>query len=115
MAIVYSLKVTQMDRVPEVAGQTDVVVRVHWAYTGTENDRSASFGGQTEVHYAAGDPFTAYENLTETQVANWVLAAWSEEEGDRYRAAIADQLAKQAGPLPWPAPNAIEPPEQQPA
>lgn len=111
MPINYSLKVTQMDTVPQAEGQANVVVRVHWAYTGTDGTNSAGFGGTTDVTYTGG-PFTGYADLTEGQVAGWVLAAWSDEERDRYQNAIAAQLAAQSPPLPWtPAEEAAPEPE----
>lgn len=102
MAITYTLKVTQMDCLPQAEGQTDVVYCVHWAYTGTEGDRSAGFGGTTNLVYQQGSPFTPFDQLTETQVSEWVLEAWSADEKASREAAIASQLAIVAPPLPWP-------------
>lgn len=100
----YKLNVTQMETA-SVEGQQNVVVRVHWAYVGTEGERSAAFGGTTDLTYSGG-AFTPYADLTQEQVAAWVLAAWTPEEKTMREDAIAAQLASAAPPLPWPSETA---------
>jgi hypothetical protein len=103
MAVTYTLNVTQMDCLPQAEGQTDVVYLVHWAYVGSDGNNTAAFGGTTPVTYTAGTPFTPYADLTQEQVAGWVLAAWTPEQTQSYQTIISNQLALLSPPLPWAA------------
>lgn len=100
----YSMKITQMECLPQADGQTDVVVCAHWAYTGTEGDRSAGFGGSTTFTYTPGSPFTPFADLTEQQVIDWVLGSWSAEYKASVEETINAQLGIVAPPLPWTPP-----------
>ena len=92
------LKITQMD----CAAPDETVVVVHWAYTMTAEDgRSAGFGGTTTVTRDPDAPFTPYADLTEEQVAGWVLAMWTPEYKASIEAILTEQLATPAPPLPW--------------
>ena len=46
MAIIYTLKVTEMVCAPQASGETDVVINVGWAYLGTDGTNTGSFGGR---------------------------------------------------------------------
>lgn len=109
MATTYSMKVTQMDCLPQAEGQTDVVVCVHWAYTGVNGDKSAGFGGTTNLTYSGGS-FTPFDQLTEEQVVGWVLAAWSPEEKQRIEGAIEAQMEVVSPSIPWVQPEPMPPP-----
>lgn len=106
--ITYTLNVTQMDVAPQAEGQTDVVINVHWAYVGTDGTNSGSFGGTTPVSYQQGSPFTPYGDLTQEQVAGWVLDAWTADQTTTYQTAINDQIAVQTPPLPWTPPAIVD-------
>ena len=100
----YTLKITQLDTMSE-GGEHNVVVLAHWTYTGTGTDgtNTASFGGTTQLTYTAGNPFTAYADLTEEQVAEWVLGEWSPGEKESREAMIVrySRIARaQSLPLP---------------
>lgn len=111
MAITYTLKPTELQTVPQLDGQTNVVVCVHWAYVGEDGGRTAAFGGSTNLSIDSGTGFTPFDKLTEEQVAGWVLASWSDEETATRRAAIAEQLTVSTPTLPWaPAPSEAEAP-----
>jgi hypothetical protein len=113
MSISYSLKITQMDVEPHAEDQVNVVVCAHWAYTGTENNKSAGYGGKTYFTYTSGDPFTPYDQLTEDQVSGWVLGAWTPDQKSIYESAISASLASQAEPLPWGGKNTIANPVKE--
>lgn len=100
MAISYSMKITQMDCLPESNGQTNVVSCVHWAYTGTDGDKSAGFGGSTPVEYTGG-PFTPVSGLTEEQVCSWVIDSWSPQRKAEIEDAIATQMTVVPATIPW--------------
>lgn len=97
MAVEYTLKIQQIDCIPELDGKADVVSRVHWAYTAKDGDRTASCGGAVNIPLEDGD-FTPYSNLTEQQVIQWVLDSLPL---DRIQQSLFDQIQVQSKPLPW--------------
>lgn len=97
MAVEYTLKIQQIDCIPELDGKKDVVRCVHWAYVAKDGENTAGFGGATEVPLGDGD-FTPYADLTEDQLRTWVLAAMPVTQIEQ---ALADQMALQSKPLPW--------------
>lgn len=99
----YALKITQMDCLPQAEGQAEVVVCVHWAYTATNGAKSAAFGGNTTLTYSPGEPFTPFDQLTEEQVAGWVLGAWTPEQKSSIEDALNEQVGVVSPPLPWAA------------
>jgi len=100
MPVSYTLKVTQLDCLPQAEGQSDVVYQVHWAYTGVLGSETCGYGGKTTLTYEAGAPFTPYNELTEAQVAGWVMGAWTPEEKAHYEGIIEGQILPKT-PLPW--------------
>lgn len=97
MAISYTLKVTQLD----CTAPDDTVVVVHWAYTGTDGEASAGFGGTTSIERDQEAPFTPFDQLTEEQVAEWVLATWTPEQTQARQDEISRQLMGSTPALPW--------------
>jgi len=63
--------IEQMD-CENIAGQTNVVVKVHWKVSGSDANNNGYCQKNTSFTYAPGDPFTPYADLTETQVLGWV-------------------------------------------
>lgn len=64
-----------------VNGNSDSVCLVHWAKIAiAEDDTRTRFCGATPISSEGTTNFTAYENLTETQVIEWVKAAISTSE-----------------------------------
>lgn len=106
MSIVYTLNTTQLDCYPVGDdNKTNVVYRVHWAYIGRENDKSAGFGGTTDIPFNGTTPFTEYENLTPEQLSEWVLSQWTAEELAERQSIIAEQINSISPVLPWPNNN----------
>lgn len=102
MTTTFSLKITQIDCIPYQNDQTDVVFKVHWSYTGTnEDNRSAGYGGTTAIPHVTGESFIPYDQLTEQQVVDWVLNAWTPEQLNFYRGVIESQLNIKTAPIPW--------------
>lgn len=109
MAFTFSLKVNQMDTLPAVEGKEDVVVRAHWVYVGTDGKGVGTFGGSTEIPLAKGKDFIPFADLTEEQVAEWVIANWAPHQKATYEEAIKNQALISAPKLPW-APMSKKPP-----
>lgn len=107
MAITYTWKVSQMDAYPLYDGQTDVVFTVHWNLTGMEDSYRGYVYGTVGLTLNTGETFTPYDELTESQVINWVKQALGEELVASYEASVAEQIDIQINPpivsppLPW--------------
>ena len=118
MAINYTWSVTSMYTLPEVEGETDVVVLAQWAVSGTDGTYSETLGSNTtQFTISADDPnFTPYADLTEEQVVGWIQGVLGEDGVASYEATIAGSIDSQANPpvtpseqaLPW-APVVEEP------
>jgi hypothetical protein len=66
--------ITSMYTLPQVEGQTDVVVNALWQVTGVDGTHTASIGGNTQFTLTQGGTFTPYSQLTEAQVIGWIPA-----------------------------------------
>jgi hypothetical protein len=106
--LTYTLTPTSMVVAANQSGQQNVVINVMWEYTATDGIYIANSGpGNTQVTYTSGNPFTPYANLTEAQVAGWVLGAWTPDQTASYQKQLSDSIAAQQAaqyatpPLPW--------------
>jgi len=81
MAINYTWDVSTVD-VKEIDGNADTVFNVHWRLTGTDdaNDESATVYGTQSLDTSDLSDFTAFADLTVSDVQGWVEAAMGEEE-----------------------------------
>ncbi len=96
---------------PQADGQTDVVFNVIYNCSGVQTingtQYAASVGGSIDVAYVAGSPYTPYNQLTQTQVLDWVFASIGDEGKAANEAAVQTQIDAQANPpvvmppLPW--------------
>lgn len=72
MAINYTFKVTQLEVAPSLDGNTDVVTRVRYNYTGVDEDgNEGTFPGATPMPAPSGS-FTAFNSLTESDIISWL-------------------------------------------
>jgi len=105
----------------------DIIVQTHWECIGTDADgKSGTFSGATPFDPDQVDPeaFTAYENLTETQVLGWIHDVV--DVNPNYKSHIDGQIQQQiealARPIteireqafPWVEPQANTTPEPTP-
>ncbi len=111
MAKTYTLKPTQLDCEPGEGNRTNIVVRVHWAYTVVDGDKSAGMGGTTELAYdPQQDHFIDYVDLTEEEIVDWVLTAWSKSTLQAHKSIVDNQLLATSQTLPWTASEVLENP-----
>lgn len=107
MSVTYTWNITAMDCYPQSEGQTDVVFTVHWTLNGTDGTYNGSVYGTVSVTYVAGEPYTPYNQLTQSQVIGWVTTALGAEQVAAYESNVAAQIGAQANPpvvtpaLPW--------------
>jgi hypothetical protein len=97
--------VTSMDCYPTADNETDVVFNVHWSCNGVQDTYSASVYNTQQVTVDSSEPFTPYNQLTETQVLGWVWASGVDRAATE--AAVQQQIDNQINPpvvtppLPW--------------
>jgi hypothetical protein len=101
-----NIQIAQLDRtLPD-----SVVSTIHWTATQTDGDYTASAYGSLGV--PAKDPsdptFIPFDELTETEVKQWVLQTMGEEQVAALQANLDGQIEAQKNPvsasgLPWAA------------
>lgn len=114
MALTYTWALKSLKKA-DVDGLSGVIVQTHWTCTGTDKDGNEGvFNGATPFNPAEVDPenFTAYEDLTEEQVLNWVKGVVVGSYKEHVDAQIAKQIADKKAPavevsegaFPWSPP-----------
>jgi hypothetical protein len=69
----FTTTITQMYTLPQVEGETDVVVTAMWQVTGVDGDYTANIGGSSQFTLSPDDTgFTPYADLTQAQVIGWI-------------------------------------------
>ena len=72
MTTTFTTTIDSMYTLPQVDGETDVVVNAIWTVYGTDGQVAASIGGNTQFTLEQGGTFTPYADLTEAQVIGWI-------------------------------------------
>lgn len=110
MAINYEWNVNTVDTYPTKDSKSDVVYNVHWRLRATddENNIEDSFGsirpataevyGTQLLDVSDLSSFTAFADLTASDVQGWVEAAMGEEAVTNYKADLDAQIAEQITP-----------------
>ena len=68
----FTTTITAMYTLPQVDGETDVVVNAMWEVTGVQDTYTASIGGNSQFTITQGAGFTPYADLTQAQVIGWI-------------------------------------------
>ena len=99
MAINYTWNVSTVD-VKEIDGNADTVFNVHWRLTGTDdvNDESATVYGTQSLDTSDLSDFTAFADLTVSDVQGWVEAAMGEDEITNMKANLDATIAELVTP-----------------
>ena len=99
--------VQTMYTLPQVDGQTDVVVTVQYNVSGTDGTYTANIGLFEEYIIAQGSSFTPYADLTEAQVIAWIpesaLASAQSCVQGQIDSMINPPVSPSSQPLPWSA------------
>ena len=100
MAINYTWNVSTVD-VKEIDGKADTVSNVHWRLTGTDdtNDESATVYGTQTLDTSDLSDFTAFADLTVSDVQGWVEAAMGEEAVTNMKAGLDAQIEELVNPV----------------
>lgn len=101
---VYTWAVNAMDVYTQQDGKNQVVYNVHWTCSGVFADTTGSVYSTCSLP-APEDSFTAYADLTQDQVLNWIWANGVDKTSaeDAVNQQIRDKIAPatQTPPLPW--------------
>ena len=103
----FTTTVTQMFTLPQVEGQTDVVVNVNYLVTGVDGANTADIGFSQQFTIQQGEAFTPYAQLTQAQVVGWA----DPQTVSNMQACVQGQLnsivnppvSPSSQPLPWSA------------
>ena len=99
MAINYTWNVSTVD-VKEIDGNADTVFNVHWRLTGTDDVTNESYSVYSTIALDTSDlsNFTAFADLTASDVQGWVEAALGEDEVQAQKDAIDATIAELVTP-----------------
>ncbi len=100
MAINYTWNVSTVD-VKEIDGNADTVFNVHWRLTGTDdaNDESATVYGTQFLDTSDLSDFTAFADLTASDVQGWVEAAMGADSITEMKASLDAQIEELVNPV----------------
>jgi len=101
----FTTTITAMYTLPQVDGQTDVVVNALWQVTGVQDTYTASIGGNSQFTITQGAGFTPYADLTQAQVVGWlspesIASAQSCVQG-QIDSMITPPVSPSSQALPW--------------
>jgi len=106
MAINYTWNVSTVD-VKEIDSNADTVFNVHWRLTGTDdanndadgNPQAASVYGTQSLDTSDLSDFTAFADLTVSDVQGWVEAAMGEDKITEMKAGLDAQIDELVNPV----------------
>ena len=106
MAINYAWDVSTVDTYPTKDSNSDVVYNVHWRLTATDDTNKDSDGNNwTATSYGSQgldtddiSSFTAFADLTSSDVQGWVEAALGADEVTALKANLDAQIAEKITP-----------------
>ena len=106
MAISYTWDVSTVDTYPTKDSKSDVVHNVHWRLTATDDTNKDSEGnnwtadvyGSQAVDTSDLSSFTAFADLTASDVQGWVEAALGADEVTEMKAGLDAQIAEKITP-----------------
>jgi len=110
MTINYTWDVSTVD-VKEIDGNADTVFNVHWRLTGTDDANTVKDMSDNDVAAAATvygtigldtedlSDFTAFADLTVSDVQGWVEAAMGEEAVTNIKAGLDAQIEELVNPV----------------
>ena len=102
----FTTTINSMYTLPQVKGQTDVVVTAMYTVSGVYNQYTAEIGGSQQFTIPANDPnFTPYNQLTQAQVIGWIPASAISScqacvQG-QINSMITPPVSPTSQPLPW--------------
>ena len=106
----FTTTITAMYTLPQVDGETDVVVNAMFEVVGVDGEYTASIGGSQQFTISQGAGFTPYADLTQEQVIGWLspesIASCQACVQGQIDSMITPPVSPSSQPLPWVAPAA---------
>ena len=103
----YTWVITQLDCIPSIDGQINVVSNIHWHINATDGTNKTAVYGTQPLTFNANDAFIDYSDLTKNVVIKWVQEAMGANAIAKLQKAMDEQLEILAKPpitpakLPW--------------
>jgi hypothetical protein len=102
----FTTTINGMYTLPQVEGQTDVVVTALYTVLGVDGQYNAEIGGSQQFTIPADDPnFTPYSQLTQAQVIGWIpesaIASCQACVQGQINSMITPPVSPTSQPLPW--------------
>ena len=105
MTITYTWSVDKIEVTPTLNGLTNVISLVHWRLNATDSTTIETCFGMEPIAFDANVTFTPYEQVTESQVIEWVQNSFE----PNFANVIQQDLANRYSPvssltemnLPW--------------
>ena len=113
MAITYTWAFGPLEVAPTEDGLTNVVKTVHWRLTGVDGNFSDTVYGSEAMDTPTPQNFIDFENITESDVTEWIEAKMGTERLDSLKSSIASSINLQKNPVkvtlapPWATPVTI--------
>ena len=106
MAINYAWDVSTVDTYPTKDSNSDVVYNVHWRLTATDdanndadgNPQTAGVYGSQSLDTDSISSFTAFADLTSSDVQGWVEAALTADKVTELKSGLDAQIAEKITP-----------------
>tara|TARA_Y100000592_G_scaffold99478_2_gene175685 strand:+ start:510 stop:857 length:348 start_codon:yes stop_codon:yes gene_type:complete len=106
MAINYKWDVSTVDTYPTHNSKSDVVYNVHWQILATDdsnndskgNPQTASVYGSQPLDVSDLSSFTAFKDLTASDVQGWVEDALGADKVNEMKASLDAQIAEKVSP-----------------
>jgi hypothetical protein len=91
------------------AGQNNVITTIRYEISANDGTNTATRMGSTNFTYKQGDPFTPFENLTESQLIGWIQNSIGSNKISTIQTQLARELNNMANPpvrptiqsVPW--------------
>ena len=101
MAITYTWDTKTVDTYPTKSGESDVIFKVYWKLDGVDNtaEKNAAYAtGVVDLDTSDLSSFTAFADVTESDVDGWVQAEIGADMINIYRSGIEAEITEKATP-----------------
>jgi hypothetical protein len=96
--VTYTWNFNPLESYPTASGENDVVFLVHWQLHGVTGSYQRTVMGVQDIPYQTGSTFTPFNELTYNTVYNWITASMGEEQMNRYKDNVYNQIENKINP-----------------
>jgi len=101
MAITYTWDTKTVDTYPTKSGESDVIFKVWWNLYGVDDttEKNAAYAtGVVDLDTSDLSSFTAFADVTESDVDGWVQAEIGADKINNYKSGIEAEITEKATP-----------------